>query len=100
MKDSPQLKMVLNGHVTGKHVGYRKDKATAGQQVHQMLFNAQGRGGGSREKGNGGDGWIRILTFAPDGKHVDVRTFSPLREQQGKPKWDEGEGHHFRVKLV
>ena len=38
-----------------------------------MLFDAQAIGGD-----NGGDGWIRILEFYPDGKTVKVKTFSPL----------------------
>jgi len=41
------------------------------------LFDAQSMGGGHRE-GNGGDGWLRILEFMPDGKTVKVKTFSPL----------------------
>ena len=28
--------------------------------------------------GNGGDGWLRILEFMPDGKTIKVRTYSPL----------------------
>ena len=41
-----------------------------------MMFNAQREGGGWN--GNGGDGWLRILEFLPDGKTVQVKTFSPL----------------------
>ena len=63
VKDAPQIHLVLNGHVMGRHVGYRVDKATAGHDVHQMLFNAQGFGGGSFDKGNGGDGWMRLMEF-------------------------------------
>ena len=40
------------------------------------MFNVQFLGGGWQ--GNGGDGWIRILEFKPDGKTVGVRTYSPL----------------------
>ena len=40
------------------------------------MFNAQAEGGGWH--GNGGDGWLRILEFHPDGKTVTVHTFSPL----------------------
>ena len=28
--------------------------------------------------GNGGDGWLRILEFLPDGRTIKVRTYSPL----------------------
>lgn len=98
VKDAPQLQFVMNGHEMGRHVGYRNDQAKVGHDVHQMLFNAQGLGGGSREKGNGGDGWIRILTFDTDGKHLAIRTFSPLREKQGKSKWNLKPDHHFRLR--
>ena len=73
--------MVISGHmgeVGGfeKSVAYRKDKNAAGRNVHQMMFNVQTLGGGW--EGNGGDGWLRILEFMPDGKTVKVRTYSPL----------------------
>ena len=40
------------------------------------MFNSQ-QGDGDWN-GNGGDCWIRILEFKPDGKTIGVRTFSPL----------------------
>lgn len=75
IQPSSNIEMVLCGHISGE--GYRKDKNTAGKTVHQILFDAQSMGGGHRH-GNGGDGWLRILEFFPDGKTVKVRTFSPL----------------------
>lgn len=84
---STNFQMVLNGHIGGDQVGYRKDINAGGLTVHQMLFNAQFDGGGSREKGNGGDGWLRLMTFDPDGRTVTIRTYSPLREAWGKEPW-------------
>lgn len=55
---------------------FRVDKAADGHEVAQMMFNSQ-QGDGSWF-GNGGDGWLRILEFKPDGKTIAVRTFSPL----------------------
>ena len=77
----PQASMVFCGHVVGDmshrgHVGFRTDRNAAGRPVHQMEFNAQAEGGGWH--GNGGDGWLRVLEFKPDGKTVTVHTFSPL----------------------
>ncbi len=78
---SPNIRLVLCGH-TGepdnfrRSVGYRTDKNAAGKTVHQMMFNVQSQGGGW--EGNGGDGWLRILEFLPDGKTISVRTYSPL----------------------
>ena len=86
---SKNIHLVLCGH-TGtppKIVGvdkvnyqtttsYRVDKASDGRNVVQMMFNSQ-NGDGSWN-GNGGDCWLRILEFKPDGKTIGVRTFSPL----------------------
>ena len=55
---------------------YRVDKAADGHQVVQMMFNSQN--GDGEWNGNGGDCWLRILEFKPDGKTIGVRTFSPL----------------------
>lgn len=55
---------------------FRIDKAADGRDIPQMMFNSQ-QGDGDWN-GNGGDGWLRILEFKPDGKTIGVRTFSPL----------------------
>lgn len=57
-------------------IAYRVDKNSSGRDVHQMMFNVQTLGGGW--EGNGGDGWLRILEFMPDGSTISVRTYSPL----------------------
>lgn len=75
VQPSSNIEMVLSGHISGE--GYRVDKNSASKPVHQILFNTQSVGGGSRQ-GNGGDGWLRILEFFPDGKTVHVKTFSPF----------------------
>jgi len=81
VKPSRNIQLVISGHI-GKpddvlgHIGFRTDTNAAGKKVHQMVFNAQALGGGWH--GNGGDGWLRLLEFLPDGKTVSVKTFSPL----------------------
>ena len=78
---TPNVVLVVCGH-TGRpggfedSVAYRVVKNEAGRNVHQMMFNVQILGGGW--EGNGGDGWLRILEFMPDGKTVKVKTYSPL----------------------
>ena len=47
-----------------------------GRRIPQMMFNSQAGDGGWF--GNGGDCWLRILEFRPDGRTIGVRTFSPL----------------------
>lgn len=73
--------MVICGHACQigtykENVSFRTDKNAAGKEVPQMMFNAQTADGFWH--GNGGDGWLRILEFLPDGKTIRVKTFSPL----------------------
>ncbi len=80
IKPSQNIKLVFSGHIGAPndfkaHVAFRTDKNAADKKVNQMTFNAQALGGGWH--GNGGDGWLRILEFLPDGKTVKVHTFSP-----------------------
>ena len=56
---------------------YRVDKAADGRNIPQMMFNSQN--GDGDWNGNGGDCWLRILEFMPDGKTIYVRTFSFIR---------------------
>ena len=58
------------------NTAYRQDKNAAGKTVHQMMFNIQCLGGGW--EGNGGDGWLRLLEFMPDGKTIKASTYSVL----------------------
>lgn len=82
LKRSSNIHLVICGHIANgngefaDNVGYRVDKSDAGTNVHQMMFNVQTLGGGW--EGNGGDGWLRILEFMPDGKTIKIRTYSPL----------------------
>ena len=86
---SKNICMVLCGHTgeapkikDGEKVNfqpttsYRIDKAADGRDIPQMMFNSQ-QGDGDWN-GNGGDCWLRILEFKPDGKTISVRTFSPM----------------------
>jgi hypothetical protein len=73
VKPSKNIKLVLSGHIGEKGVAFRTDINSNGNKVQQMTFNAQMIG-----EDNGGDGWLRILEFLPDGKTVKVKTFSPL----------------------
>lgn len=88
INEEPNIRLVLCGHhghsnfrKTGKdnyadNMGWRVDKNKAGKEVGQMMFNVQTLGGGW--EGNGGDGWLRIIEFLPDGKTIHFRTYSPL----------------------
>ncbi len=65
---------VFNGHVLGDGAGYRADVNDLGRTVHQMLANYQMRT-------LGGEAYLRRLEFLPDGKTVQVKTYSPLYDK-------------------
>lgn len=78
---SSNIRMLICGHYCviddfRHNVGRRTDLNQAGKSVFQMMFNAQTADG--QWSGNGGDGWLRILEFMPDGKTLRVKTYSPL----------------------
>lgn len=101
VEPSKNIRMVFSGHIAKPgdfraHVGFRTDSNAAGQKVQQMVFNAQALGGGWM--GNGGDGWLRILEFMPDGNTVRVKTFSPLfaiSPTTQKLAWDRADYNEF-----
>lgn len=65
------FRLVLCGHVTGDGAGYLASRNDRGHVVHQMMTNHQFRQ-------LGGEAWLRLLEFLPDGRTVRARTFSPL----------------------
>jgi hypothetical protein len=75
--------MVICGHLSSAYVGYRADEANYGNTVHQMLVDY--------EKMRGGYGFLRLLEFLPDGKTVQVRTYSPVTKGTNpkNPKLEE-----------
>ena len=81
LKPSKNIVLAISGHMGHPgdfedSVAYRVDDNAEGKDPHQMMFNVQVLGGGW--EGNGGDGWVRILEFKPDGKTISVKTYSPL----------------------
>jgi len=69
------ISFVFSGHITyDKGVGFRTDLGANGNLVNQMLSDYQ-------DYANGGNGWLRILTFHPATDTVDVETYSPWLKQ-------------------
>jgi len=60
--------LVLNGHYPGE--ANRTDLNACGQPVHQLESDYQSRT-------NGGDGWLRYMTFKPSENKIYVYTYSP-----------------------
>jgi hypothetical protein len=57
LKDNPNLFLLLGGHVPSPGEGRRSDTFN-GNTVNSLLSDYQGRT-------NGGNGWMRIMTFSP-----------------------------------
>lgn len=77
VRKHPNVMMVVCGHLSSQYVGYRKDKGDRGNTVHQMLVDY--------EKMRGGHGFLRVLEFLPDGRTVQVRTYSPVTKEIRSP---------------
>ena len=105
VKPSKNIQMVFSGHIGSPddfraHVAFRTDRNAANKKIQQMAFNAQALGGGWM--GNGGDGWLRILEFMPDGKTVKVKTFSPffaISPTTQKYAWDKADYNEFSFEI-
>lgn len=66
------IAIVLSGHVcTSAHL---VSEGVHGNRVHQILVDYQ-------DSPEGGNGWLRLLQFLPDGKTVRVRDYSPLLDE-------------------
>lgn len=64
--------LVICGHVcTSAHLASRGEH---GNTVHQILVDYQ-------DAELGGNGWLRLLQFLPDGRTVRVRDYSPLLDR-------------------
>ena len=62
--------LVLCGHMLGESV--LTSRQPAGNEVHQILADYQ-----NDYVGNGGRGYLRIMTFFPDAGKIEIRTYSP-----------------------
>ncbi len=84
----PNVMIVQCGHLSSGYLGYRVDEGDYGNVVHQTMVDY--------EKMKGGYGFLRLLEFLPDGKTVQVRTYSPYTKKKNPrdPKLEE-----FRFEL-
>lgn len=74
----PNILMVVSGHVLNDGVGTLISEGVNGNKVYQMLANYQGGVEGSQ---NGGNGFLRMLTFDPAASRIEVQTYSPYTEE-------------------
>ncbi|HET9327831.1 MAG TPA: LamG-like jellyroll fold domain-containing protein, partial [Candidatus Eisenbacteria bacterium] len=71
LRDNPNFFLMLAGHVPGE--GRRQDTFN-NVTVNTLMSDYQGRT-------NGGNGWIRIMTFSPANNTIEVETYSPWLSQ-------------------
>lgn len=69
--------LTLNGHVLKDGLGRTVTAAPDGRNIHQVLVNFQ-------MKPHGGDGWLRLLEFRPDGRTIQVYDYSPVLDQRNE----------------
>lgn len=63
------IAMVLCGHAC--YTNHKSDKGKAGNLVQEVVVDYQ-------KDVNGGNGWMRLLQFLPDGRTVRTRDYSPI----------------------
>jgi hypothetical protein len=73
LKSSPNLFLMLSGHVTPITEGQRQDTYN-GHTIYSLMSDYQ-----SLE--DGGDGWLRILHFSPSANQISVSTYSPVLDE-------------------
>ena len=71
VKIHPNFVLTVNGHVLGDGLGRLASTGDLGNVVHQTLVNYQ-------MKPLGGEAYLRLLEFQPDGTNVQAKTYSPL----------------------
>ncbi len=70
--------MTINGHVLKDGAARLTSTGDNGNKVHQIMANYQNGVTGSLE---GGQGFLRIFTFKPDKKTVEVKSYSPVLDE-------------------
>jgi uncharacterized repeat protein (TIGR01451 family) len=71
LKGNPNLFLMLAGHKDGEAM---RTDVFNGNIIYTLLANYQTRT-------NGGNGWLRILTFSPVNDQIQVKTYSPYLDQ-------------------
>ncbi len=66
--------MFLSGHFTGGSGARRADLGDNGNLVNQLFADYQ-------DYANGGNGWLRIITFHPATNSISVQSYSPYLNQ-------------------
>ncbi|HZU23765.1 MAG TPA: carboxypeptidase regulatory-like domain-containing protein [Terriglobales bacterium] len=74
LNNYPNVSLVLSGHFTAATASRRAELGLHQNLVNQIFANYQ-------QLTNGGNGWLRIMTFRPSLNRIDVVTYSPFLNQ-------------------
>jgi hypothetical protein len=85
----PNISLFLSGHQFEDfdRFKYHLENGIHGNRVYELLVDPQ-------NMANGGNGWIRLLEFDPDGTTVHVKTYSPFLNQ-----WDTSADNFYDIRL-
>lgn len=89
VKNHPNVSLFLSGHQFEDfdQFKYHLEEGLEGNRVYELLVDPQ-------NMANGGNGWIRLLEFDPDGSTVHVKTYSPFLNQ-----WDTSPDNFYDIHL-
>ncbi|UCF67787.1 MAG: hypothetical protein JSV80_00355 [Acidobacteriota bacterium] len=82
VKDNPNVFLMMGGHVWE---AARRSDEYQGNTIHSILSDYQNRA-------NGGNGWLRVMTFSPGKDEIFVQTYSPWLDQ-----YEPDEPHQFTL---
>lgn len=83
----PGVFLVLCGHVGGSGTGFLASRGDAGNLVLQVLANFQ-------LLDEGGQGFLRLLEIQPDGRSIQMKTYSPSLDS-----YATGDTQQFEMKI-
>jgi predicted phosphodiesterase len=89
VRERENFSLVITGHQFDERDGipFQFNVGDNGNAVYQMLIDQQNRA-------LGGEGWIRLLEFSPDGTTVTVKSYSPYLNQ-----WSYASDEYFTIQL-
>lgn len=89
VRNHPNVSLFLSGHQFEDFdkFKYHLENGDNGNRVYELLVDPQ-------NMANGGNGWIRLLEFDPNGRTVHVKTYSPFLNQ-----WDLAPDNFYNIEL-
>ena len=90
MRLHPNVSLFLSGHQFEDfdEFKYHLENGVEGNRVYELLVDPQNMAAG-------GNGWIRLLEFDPNGTTVHVKTYSPYLNQ-----WDTSPDTYYDIESV